>query len=90
LGHVLAKLAASDYAFVVKGVNIMPAAGAQSAMSESPMGMPQGIPGGFPQRFNNAPPPMQPAPENNGLQTVLDEQLLQVTMAIEVVKLSTK
>jgi hypothetical protein len=94
LGHVLAKLAASDYAFVVKGINVMPAGGTQSTMAGNPMAMPpQGFPPGFNPGFNNNfPPPMQQQQplENGGLQTVLDEQLLQVTMAIEVVKLSAK
>ena len=86
LGHVIAKMAATDYAFVIKGINVMPAAGAQAAMSENPTAIP---PPGFPQ--GNFPPSMQQQPpENGGLQTVLDEQLLQVTMAIEVVKLSAK
>lgn len=86
LGHVIAKMAATDYAFVIKGINVMPAAGAQVAMSENPTAIP---PPGFPQ--GNFPPSMQQQPpENGGLQTVLDEQLLQVTMAIEVVKLSAK
>ena len=99
LGHVLAKLAASDYAFVVKGINVMPSAGVQAPRGGMGMGMGMGgmggtpppmPPGGYAPGFN--PPPMgqQPPPENGGLQTALDEQLLQVTMAIEVVKLSAK
>src|SRR5580698_842710 len=32
LGHVIAKMAATDYAFVVKGINVMPASGAQAPM----------------------------------------------------------
>jgi hypothetical protein len=90
LGHVLAKMAATDYAFVVKGVNVLPAAGVQASMGGmggNPMGTPQ--PGMMPQPGFNAPPGAQP-PENGGLQTVLDEQLLQVTLGIEVVKLQAK
>jgi hypothetical protein len=93
LGHVIAKMAATDYAFVIKGINVMPAAGAQAGGTQAPMGEnPMAIPPpGYPPGYNV--PGMQPqqqAPENGGLQTVLDEQLLQVTMAIEVVKLSAK
>jgi hypothetical protein len=90
LGQVIAKMAASDYAFVIKGINVMPAAGTQTAMGGmegNPAAMP---PQGYPPRYYNVPPPVQQQPENAGLQTVLDEQLLQVTMAIEVVKLSAK
>jgi hypothetical protein len=96
LGQVIAKMAASDYAFVIKGINVMPAAGAQmgmGGMGENPMAMPNPgypAPPGYPPRYYNAPPPVQQQPENAGLQTALDEQLLQVTMAIEVVKLSAK
>jgi hypothetical protein len=81
LGLVIAKMAATDYAFVIKGINVMPAAGMQTAIGENPTAMP---PAGF-----NVSPGAQP-PENGGLQTVLDEQLLQVTMAVEVVKLTAK
>lgn len=84
LGHVIAKMAATDYAFVIKGINVMPAGGSPATMSGNPAAM---TPPGFPRE--NYPPAGQP-PENEGLQTVLDEQLLQVTMAIEVVKLSAK
>ena len=100
LGHVLAKLASTDYAFVVKGVNVMPASGSQMPFGVNPGGMPNpgfpqpGMPQpGFPQP-GNFPPGTYPAgaqpPGNGGLQTVLDEQLLQVTMAVEVVKLTAK
>jgi hypothetical protein len=96
LGHVIAKMASTDYAFVVKGINVMPASGAQAPMGGNPEAMPPpgappGFnPGGFPPGFNTPPSMQQPPPENGGLQTVLDEQLLQVTMAIEVVKLTAK
>ena len=95
LGHVLAKLAASDYAFVVKGVNVMPSAGMQAPMGGMGMGGMGGTPPpmpppGYAPGFNTPPPGQQPPPESGGLQTVLDEQLLQVTMAIEIVKLSAK
>jgi len=47
------------------------------------------IPSGETQTMDNQPPPT-PMPTGGGLQTVLDEKLLQVTLAIEVVKLSSQ
>lgn len=67
LANVLTNMAASDYGFIVKGVNVMPAGSAQG-------------------NDNNQPPPVLTG--NGGLPIVLDEKLLQVTMAIEVVKLT--
>lgn len=83
LGDVLSKLASSDYCFIVKDINVLPAGGAtQAANGENPTS-------------NLAPAPMPtptsgytPSGGNGGLQTVLDEQLLQVTLAIEIVKLT--
>jgi hypothetical protein len=70
LGKVLASMASSDYCFIVKGINVIPA-GETQTMDQT-----------------GAPQPM-PIPTGGGLQTVLDEKLLQVTLAIEVVKLSS-
>lgn len=73
LADVLAKLAESKHGFVVKGINVMPAGAATTG------------PGGTPQQ----PVMQQPMPvAGGGLQTVLDEQLLRVTLAVEVVKLT--
>ena len=72
LGNVLSKFASSDYSFIVTGINVMPAAGGLNA------------PGGA----NPPPPQNQPAVQNGALQTVLDEQLLRVSLGIEVVKLT--
>jgi len=79
LGRVLASLASSDHSFIVKGINVIPA-GAVG------MGGPNaGIEGGAGGGGEIA----QPLPmATGGLQTVRDEKLLQVTLAIEVVKLS--
>lgn len=73
LANVLSKMASSDYCLLVKGINVLPA--------DSTMGMAGQNPGG-------GPPPGMAPPDNNGLQTVLDEKLLQITLAIDVVKLS--
>jgi len=68
LANVLSRMASSDYCFIVKGINVIPA-------GEAEMGGQNGMP-----------PPAMTTPATSG-QTVLDEKLLQVTLAIEVVKL---
>ncbi len=70
LAHVLSKMASSDHCFIVKGINVSPA-------SASP---------GTPDQNTPTPQPGAPVAGNGGLQTVLDEQLLRVTIAVEVVK----
>lgn len=70
----------------MQGLPVMP--GERPFMQAGPgMGLPgmPGIPG-------MAPPgqPVQPAPSKGGLQTILKEQLLRVTLQIEVVKLLPK
>ncbi len=72
LANVLSKMASSEHCFIVKGINVTPA----SASS-------------VPTDQNGGPPVAgMPVAGNGGLQTVLDEQLLRVTMAVEVVKLT--
>jgi hypothetical protein len=82
LAGVLSSFASSPHGFIVKGINVQPAAG---VMASSPAG---GEMGGF------APPPFaQPAAPpaapvgRGGLQTVLKEQLLSITLNVEIVKL---
>jgi hypothetical protein len=90
---VLDGLASSPHGFIVKGIDVAPAgAGATQGSSQGygnpppygqpPSGYPPGGYGGF------QPPPASPPPTSGGMQTVLDEQLLRVTMEIEIVKLS--
>ena len=87
LAGVLSSFASSPHGFIVKGINVQPAAGVTAASSASgPPGM-----GGFAQPpFGNAPPPAftpTPAPiSSGGLQTVLNEQLLSITLDIEIIK----
>ncbi len=84
LADVLTRMASSNHGFIVKGINVIPAGQATTIAGA----MPPGIPGG---EWNpTAPPPSGPgaAAAMGGLQTVLDEQLLRVTLAVEVVKLS--
>lgn len=93
LAAVLDGLASSPHGFIVKGIDVAPAgAGATQGSSQGygnpppygqpPSGYPPGGYGGF------QPPPASPPPTSGGMQTVLDEQLLRVTMEIEIVKLS--
>ena len=76
IGVVLAGFASSTHGFVVKGINVQlaGAAGATSPETMAPLPAP-GVP---------------LAPGRGGLQTVLNEQLLRVTLVVEVVKLSPK
>lgn len=86
VGEVLARFASSPYGFIVKSVNVQ-LAGAAAAMSPEtagPMQFQPPVPAGPPV----APPPA--APGKGGLQTVLNEQLLRVTLVVEVVKLLPK
>jgi len=72
LGTVLSSFASSPHGFIVKGINVQPAAGVTTA---SPGG------GGFDQ-------PAPPASASKGgLQTVLNEQLLSITLDLYIVKL---
>lgn len=70
LAKVLSRFASSDYCFIVKGINVIPAGEAEMTGQNLPpqVGMPA-------------------MPVSGTSQTVLDEKLLQVTLAIEVVKL---
>jgi hypothetical protein len=88
LAMVLSSFATSPHGFIVKAINVQPAAGANTT-TPAP-----GSPG-----FNEvevpayARPvaPSRPAapPGRGGLQTVLDEQLLSVTLQVEIVKLTS-
>jgi hypothetical protein len=73
IAQVLAGFAASPHGFIVKGINVQPAMGGgpESGMPPPP-GPPPGAPGTIPNK--------------GGLQTVLKEQLLRVTLEIEIVK----
>lgn len=73
LANVMSKMASSEHCFVVTGVNVTPAGTSELAGGGE----------------NPAPAAMPAFPQGNGvLQTVLDEQLLRVTMGVEVVKLT--
>src|SRR5208283_633796 len=91
VGEVLARLASSPNGFVVKSINVQ-LAGAYTAGSPE-MGNPMApnMPGMMPPPppVGAQPPSMAPAPlpGRGGLQTVLNEQLLRITLVVEVVKL---
>ena len=75
LASVLAAFAASPHGFVVEGINISPA-----GMAPAAGGSPEG----------GGPPPMMPPPGGmpgrGGLPTVLNEQLLRITLKVMIVK----
>jgi len=78
IAHVLAGFASSPHGFIVKSINVQ-AAGAPAATSSdatAPSPSPTTVPTVMPGR--------------GGLQTVLNEQLLRVTLVVEVVKLLPK
>jgi hypothetical protein len=80
LGTVLSSFASSPHGFIVKDINVQPAAGAATTST--------GAGGGF---DPSAPPPAYaptPGPAGRGgLQTVLNEQLLSITLDVDIVKL---
>jgi hypothetical protein len=88
VADVLSRFAASRHGFVVKSVNIQ-SAGAFAATTVPGGGGEGGAPGPM---GGPPPPPMlaPPPPGKGGLQTVLNEQLLRVTLTVEVVKLLPK
>ncbi len=84
LAGVLSSFAASSHGFIVKGINVQPAAGVTAA---SPTGAPAGDVGRFGQpAFGQPAAPVAPM-GRGGLQTVLNEQLLSITLDVEIVKL---
>jgi hypothetical protein len=92
LAAVLSDLATAKSAFIVKAVSVTRAdnSGATGAIGggEPPPGMPPMArgPGEFPQP-NAMPGAMSPAVVRGGLQTVLKEQLLRITLDVQIVKL---
>jgi hypothetical protein len=78
LGAVLSSFASSPHGFIVKGINVQPAVGATTPSAG----------GGFDQPVTPPAYPSTPAfAGRGGLQTVLNEQLLSVTLDIDIVKL---
>ncbi len=99
LSRVMAGLATASNTFIVKVVNVQPAGAELAAGLAGAPGMPGMIGEGYMGRraggIEGYPPPVQPVAMlpttgKGGLQTVLKEQLLRVTMEIGLVKLSPK
>ena len=91
LGKVLAGFAASPHGFIVKGINVQPAV--TSAGGYGQPGAGYGQPGGMPpgvMRTEGMLPGTYPASASGGLPTVLKEQLLRITLEVDIVKLLPK
>jgi hypothetical protein len=93
LANVLSSLASSPHGFIVKGINVQPASGVAAA-SSSPGAPPTGAPDqsawpyGRPSPYGRPFAPASPTSTGRGgLQTVLNEQLLSITLEVEIVKL---
>ena len=89
VGEVLAGFALSPHGFIVKSINVQPAGAAAAPAAETAVLMPAvpmlakpmpAVPTTLPTRV----------PGRGGFQTVLNEQLLRVTLVVEVVKLLPK
>jgi len=98
LARVLAGLATSSNAFIVKSLNVQPAGAAAGGPGDQTAGAP-GMPGlPPPGRYGEfmptpaaAPAPTpQPVAGRGGLPVVLKEQLLRITLEVELVKLLPK
>ena len=75
VAQVLEAFAASPHGFIIKTFSVQPdSAAAMAGAAGTDTGM--------------QPPPPAPVPGQGGLQTVLNEQLLRVTLVVEAVKLT--
>ena len=97
LAHVVSTLATASNTFLIKAINVVPAGSATTALPNPQGAMPGTMPGTMPGGFypgvnNNMLPatPVQPVVGKGGLQTVLKEQLLRVSLEVEIVKLLPK
>ena len=97
ISRVVGAFSTASNTFLIKSINIQPATASAAAPGEAATmpGMP-GMPGAMPGRFGEngmmppSAPPVQPLPSKGGLQTVLKEQLLRVTLEVGLVKLLPK
>jgi hypothetical protein len=103
LSRVVGAFAMSSNTFLIKAINVQPASAAPTPTAAMPMEMPGGMPGGMPGQPGMMPPgmlqpgmvaPAVPLPATvagkGGLQTVLKEQLLRVSLEVGLVKLQPK
>jgi hypothetical protein len=86
LAQVLSNFASLPNGFVVKGINLQPAA-AVAAASAAPGNPPDFFNPRAPFMARNQPAPPPASEGRSGLKTVLNEQLLTVTMDLQLVKL---
>jgi len=84
LSRVVGAFAASSNTFLIKSINIQPATSAAAATPDMP-----GMPGRYGGEAGGIPQPT-PAPGKGGLQTVLKEQLLRISLEVGLVKLLPK
>lgn len=90
LAKVLSHFASSSNGFIVKGVSVQPAATAAASAAPAAPENPAANPFAEMMARNQQAPPSAAPVGRSGLQTVLNEQLLTVTMEIEIVKLLPK
>jgi hypothetical protein len=90
LSRVVGAFASSPNTFLIKAINVQPASASVAAPGGDAAAM-QGMPGMMPGRFGEMPvQPAQPVTGKGGLQTVLKEQLLRVSLEVGLVKLTPK
>jgi len=94
IAQVLAGFASSPHGFIVKSINVQPAGVVPMEASSAMLMGGFGGGGGGGGSYIPPPPPVPPVPgampSKGGLQTVLQEQLLHVTVEVEIVKLLPK
>jgi hypothetical protein len=78
IARVLEEFASSPHGFIVKTISVQPAGAATTTMNP------------YPAYDAGTPQPPAPQPGKGGLQTVLKEQLLRVTLMVDVVKLTPR
>lgn len=88
LSRVVGAFSTSSNTFLIKSINIQPA-----TSTAAPTDAPGALPGRLGGEFGGPPPPVQPIQPvvgKGGLQTVLKEQLLRVSLEVGLVKLQPK
>ena len=87
LAKVITGFAGSRNSFVVKSVSVQPSSGAGTPDNQAALGTGMGMPQN-PNAVNQ--PGGAPTSGKGGLQTILKEQLLRITMEVDIVKLLPK
>jgi hypothetical protein len=91
LARVLAGFATASNAFIVKSLNVQPAGEAAELPADATAGAPGGVPPMMRMPGEFAPPAAPPPMAGKaGQPTILKEQLLRITLEVELVKLSPK